>query len=108
MRPPSYVENVSGKAAARLSISAETLLHVRKGITRKGGCQQGKKLPFPILFFIRLTLLPESRFARHHSNLSFRLRGASKNIRRQFGQFGTLAFLQLDVRGDRFRTKLAD
>jgi len=30
-------------------------------------------LPFPILFFIGLTLLPEIRFARHHSNLSFRL-----------------------------------
>jgi len=30
-------------------------------------------LPFPILFFIGLTLLLEVRFARHHSNLSFRL-----------------------------------
>ena len=42
-------------------------------VTWKGGCQQGKKLPFPILFFIGLTLLPEIRFARHNSNLSFRL-----------------------------------
>src|SRR5439155_1519181 len=32
-----------------------------------------EKLPFPILFFIGLTLLPEIRFARHDSNLSFRL-----------------------------------
>ena len=30
-------------------------------------------MPFPILFFIGLTLLLEVRFARHHSNLSFRL-----------------------------------
>ena len=30
-------------------------------------------MPFPILFFIGLTLLPEIRFARHYSNLSFRL-----------------------------------
>ena len=29
-------------------------------------------MPFPILFFIGLTLLPEIRFARHDSNLSFR------------------------------------
>jgi hypothetical protein len=32
-----------------------------------------KKLPFPILFIMGLTLLPEIRFTRHHSNLSFRL-----------------------------------
>jgi len=35
--------------------------------------QQVKKFSFPIRFFIGLTLLPEIRFARHHSNLSFRL-----------------------------------
>ena len=35
---------------------------------REGGCQQGRKLPFPILFFIGLTLLPEIGFARHHSH----------------------------------------
>jgi hypothetical protein len=35
--------------------------------------QQIKKFSFPILFFIGLTLLLEIRFARPHSNLSFRL-----------------------------------
>ncbi len=34
-----------------------------------------------ILFFIGLTLLPEIRFARHHSNLSFRLLIADANRR---------------------------
>jgi len=43
--------------------------------------QQVKKFSFPILFFIGLTLLPEIRFARHHSNLSFRLLIADANRR---------------------------
>src|SRR5947208_4321198 len=47
----------------------------------KGGLQQVKKFSVPILFFIGLTLLPEIRFARHHSNLSFRLLIADSNPR---------------------------
>jgi len=43
--------------------------------------QQVKKFSFPILCFIGLTPLPELRFARPHSNLSFRLLISDANRR---------------------------